>query len=465
MRNETDFTSPLALEIPTWVRSNSIGKGSFATVSLGVNRLDGRVFAVKSVDMNSGSTAQIDALENEISILRSLSSPYVVKNYSNDVTREGSAFFRNLHLEYLSGGCAAATVVSDEATLRQYTWCVVSALKYVHSKGIVHCDVKGRNVLLGPAPGVAKLADFGSARLVAIEGRGANDEEEEEKKKKKKKIFPRGSPLWMAPEVVRGESQGFESDVWSLGCTVIEMITGKPAWVDEGADTLCRIGYSSELPRLPDPLSELGLDFLEKCLRREPNQRWSCDQLLQHPFLSSAPAIKIAEYPTPRSVLLDWCDSELSEDEGEEAKHPFPDSCEWMPAAAVERIKELAATSVPNWESDGWMEVRSSGHGASEVGTELEYFDLIRGELEKGGIISESECSSTWIDPEINCNGGASGGREAKSSCHCRVEVVEGEIELAATAAGSTWRGEKGVMWTSFCSCVYGKQGFPSYGQ
>ncbi|GMH12706.1 hypothetical protein Nepgr_014547 [Nepenthes gracilis] len=383
-----------------WIRSNCLGKGSFGTVSIGISKTDGAIFAVKSVDRNSCFPAQLEALENEIRILRSLSSPYVVKYYGDDMTAEGSAVYRNLHMEYVDGGAAADLAKSggvDEEGVRQCTWCVVSALRYLHSCGIIHCDVKGRNVLLGSTPTMAKLADFGSAQ--------------EMDRAKMNKILPRGSPLWMAPEVVRGESQGFESDIWSLGCTVIEMVTGKPAWADEGADTLRRIGFSDELPQFPTRLSALGRDFLEKCLRRQPNQRWNCDQLLQHPFLRSASANRITD-SSPRSVL-NW--STLDTSEAEENSN----SGEWEISASV-RIGKLATTSAENWESDGWVAVRSfggEGHGDSdacrgsgdseEIGTSSEYLNSLR---------TEEEMRNSFADDMGGACGSRRGGWKAASS-------------------------------------------------
>ncbi|KAK9283758.1 hypothetical protein L1049_012009 [Liquidambar formosana] len=190
----------------------------------------------------------------------------------------------------------------DERVVGSYTWCILTALKYIHSRGIVHCDVKGKNVLAGPKPGFAKLADFGSAKRVSGY---ANPEEH------RTALMPRGTPLWMAPEVVRRERQGPESDVWSLGCTVIEMVTGKPAWEYSGAQAMLRVGFSNELPEFPTQLSELGRDFLEKCLRRDWRERWSCDLLLQHPFVSSN-SVEVAE-SSPRSVF-DRTAWEISED-------------------------------------------------------------------------------------------------------------------------------------------------------
>ncbi|GFY99337.1 mitogen-activated protein kinase kinase kinase 13 [Actinidia rufa] len=317
---------------PNWVRGSCIGQGSFGTVSVAVNKSDGQVFAVKSVDQRLGLESQIEALENEIRILRSVSSPWVVKYLGDDETVEdGATSFRNLHLEYMPGGTVADLVKKsgtdvEESVVRLYAWCIVSALRYVHAKGIVHCDVKGKNVLLGPTAGAAKLADFGSAMEIS----DATPAE------------PRGSPLWMAPEVVRGEYQGPESDVWSLGCTVIEMFTGLPPWEDRGCETLCRIGYSGESPDIPIQLSELGRDFVNKCLRRDPIERWSCEQLLRHPFIASSSPPDSISYSSPRCVL-DWLNSEFFDEDEEIEEDESNLSYELRTQSMRERIGKLAS--------------------------------------------------------------------------------------------------------------------------
>ncbi|GAB2214808.1 hypothetical protein Droror1_Dr00019172 [Drosera rotundifolia] len=388
MRIETDqitSSSSPATKNPIWIRKNVIGKGCFGTVSLGINRQDGRVFAVKSVNKNSCSPAQLTAIENEISILKSLSSPYIVSYLGDDTTNENHSIYRNLHLEYVSGGTVSDSGTHNEATVRRFAYCLVSALSSLHGNGIVHGDIKGRNLLIS-STGIAKLADFGTARR-ANSGQSG----------------PVGSPLWMAPETIRGESQGFEADVWSIGCTVIEMISGKPAWSDEGAETLRRIGYSSETPEMPIGLSKMGIDFVEKCLRREPKKRWSCDQLLRHPFVAGEGEI------TPRSVL-DYI--ELDDDE----EVPVADEGDlgFLGAAAVEeRIGKLASTAGAKWESEeGWVEVRG---------------------LEMGGIVSENEVFDTWMGAGV---GGTRGG-EGETSGAKISDVAEEEV---VTVAVGGWR-------------------------
>ncbi|KAI4385582.1 hypothetical protein MLD38_003590 [Melastoma candidum] len=342
----------------TWIRGKCLGTGSFATVHLAFHPTHSFFFAVKSVHTTSCLPAQLHSLDNEIHVLRSLPpSPYVVHYLGNDA----STSCRNLYLEYLPGGSLVDVTrrrggifsEADQLVVRSQVRCVVNALRHIHSNGIVHCDVKGSNVLVGSGsdPAVAKLVDFGLAiRTEDLE---------------KSKNVTRGSPLWMAPEVIRGEYIGPESDVWSLGCTLIEVVTGKPAWEDKGADTLRRIGYSSELPKFPSQLSETGSDFLEKCLRRDYGDRWSCDQLLQHPFLETGPSESVASTGaecSPRCVL-DWPETEFEEEKGEEHRR------EEYKAAARGVIGKLSRSVEPSWgmEGEGWVEVRDMGEGA-EIG-------------------------------------------------------------------------------------------------
>ncbi|KFK23344.1 hypothetical protein AALP_AAs39041U000100 [Arabis alpina] len=287
----------------SWVRGTCIGRGSFGTVNTAINKTNGEVFAVKSVDLATCLPAQTESLENEISVLKSLKPhSYIVTFLGDSFSKEETTTFRNLHLEYLQeGDVANHHVIADETLLRRYTACLVSAPSHVHSQ-----------------------ADFGSAIRIG--------------KSPATGLTPRGNPLWMAPEVIRREYQGPESDVWSIGCTVIEIVTRKPAWEDKG------IGFSDELPVFPFTLSENGCDFLDKCLKRDRSQRWSCDQLLQHPFLSQCHDLSHTE-SSPRCVL-DWVNSGFE-------------------------ICNLVTIGGVNWEFDGWVEVRN--HTSEEERARVEY--------------------------------------------------------------------------------------------
>ncbi|KAJ9698714.1 hypothetical protein PVL29_007667 [Vitis rotundifolia] len=154
------------------------------------------------------------------------------------------------------------------------------------------------------------------------------------------------------------------------------MVSGKPAWEDCGADTLFRIGFSDELPKFPAQLSDLGRDFLEKCLRREPTERWSCDQLLQHPFISSSSPNYITD-ASPRSVLDCFNFSDDDDEETELNPNPAPKNS----VSAHDRIRKLASNRGPVWESEiGW----TSGHGS--VTEQKQQRRAVVGTKEKGPI-------------------------------------------------------------------------------
>ncbi|XP_019091420.1 PREDICTED: mitogen-activated protein kinase kinase kinase NPK1-like [Camelina sativa] len=361
----SSLMSSLSPQSSSWVRGTCIGRGCFGSVSTAISKTNGEVFAVKSVDLATCLPTQSESLENEISVLRSLKPhPNIVRLLGDGHSKEGTTSFRNLYLEYLPEGDVANNAgggIKDETLLQRYTACLVSALRHVHSQGFVHCDVKARNVLVSRSS-VIKLADFGSAIRI---------------NKPTAQITPRGSPLWMAPEVIRRECQGPESDVWSLGCTIIEMFTGKPAWEDHGIDSLSRIGFPGELPVFPVTLSEMGRDFIEKCLKRDPHQRWSCDQLLQHPYLFQCHNSSPTE-SSPRCVL-DWGNSGFDLEEEEEVGR----GGEWRSElinAAMARVCNLVTTGGAIWESDGWVEVRS--HASVKEGTTMEYSGSTRVESE-----------------------------------------------------------------------------------
>ncbi|KAJ4793095.1 Mitogen-activated protein kinase kinase kinase 3 [Rhynchospora pubera] len=342
------------MEKRSWIRGNLIGSGSFGSVSLANDKSTGRIFAVKSVNPTSSSPLSILSLENEIEILKKVNSPHIVSYFGDDTTKEANLVMRrNLHMEFVPGGTVAELAVKkrglEERELRGYARCLTHALHYLHLvAGIVHCDVKGQNLLVGSGPDGAKLSDFGSAKYLADVEKGVN--------------FIGGTPYWMAPEVARGEAPSPASDVWSLGCTVLEMTTGSHPWAELGlgntdvAGLLVRIGYGGILPKYPANMSNDATDFLDKCLKFSPINRWDCEKLLRHPFLADV-AETDSTGPSPRGVL-DW-DSEEFGDENEENEYEFGDLEEELFGSAMERVSALCSEEESlEWDSDGWETVR-----------------------------------------------------------------------------------------------------------
>ena len=167
-----------------------------------------------------------------------------------------------------------------EATIKLYAKQLLSGLDYLHENKIIHKDIKGANILV-ETNGVVKLSDFGCS--IFIEKTLTLYLQEN------KDNGIQGSIPWMAPEVIRQTKYGRKSDIWSFGCTILEMITGKPPWFgynfDNSVAAIMKIGCSNEIPAIPENISTNLKDFLLECLQRDPENRSSVKNLLSHQFL------------------------------------------------------------------------------------------------------------------------------------------------------------------------------------
>ncbi|KAK3184389.1 hypothetical protein Dsin_031675 [Dipteronia sinensis] len=342
-----------------WTRGHTIGHGSSATVSLATSLLSGNVFAAKSAEL-----ADSEFLQREQKILFSLNSPHIITYKGCDITSENNKLMYNLFMEYAAGGSLTNAIRRhggggglDEPTIANYTRQILQGLEYLHSNGLVHCDIKGRNILITESG--AKIADFGCAKWQSEEVSSCG-----------------GTPMFMAPEVARGEHQGFASDIWAVGCTVIEMASGGPPWSDatDPVTVLYRIAYSCELPELPGCLSKQAKDFLSKCLRRNPKERWTTAQLLSHSFLdqyNSCATNPIQESNSstsnsPTSILDQdkiW-NSLVDETQTTSLGNPSPSSS--LNRVTDDRIRRLSSFSDGqqgpswSWDDESWITVREN---------------------------------------------------------------------------------------------------------
>ncbi|KAL9141269.1 hypothetical protein ABFS82_14G091800 [Erythranthe guttata] len=276
--------------IMSWQKGDFLGSGSFGTVYEGFTD-DGFFFAVKEVSLlgqDSQGQQSIYQLEQEISFLRELQHENVVRYLGTDKDNEKLYIF----LELVTKGSLAK--LYDKYQLRDsqvsaYTRQILSGLNYLHCRNVVHRDIKCANILVDVS-GSVKLADFGLAKVTTK----LNDIKS-----------CKGTPYWMAPEVVNQRNHGYgrAADIWSLGCTVLEMLTGHIPYSHlEGMQALFRIGRG-ELPPIPNTLSKDAQDFILKCLQVNPEDRPTAAQLLEHPFVKKPSSSSFPSPATPRYAM------------------------------------------------------------------------------------------------------------------------------------------------------------------
>uniref|UniRef100_A0A6N2NJM8 mitogen-activated protein kinase kinase kinase n=1 Tax=Salix viminalis TaxID=40686 RepID=A0A6N2NJM8_SALVM len=274
-----------------WRKGELIGCGAFGRVYMGMNLDSGELLAVKQVSIAASSAskektqAHIRELEEEVKLLKNLSHPNIVRYLGT--AREDDSL--NILLEFVPGGSISSLLGKfgsfPESVIRMYTKQLLLGLEYLHKNGIMHRDIKGANILVDNK-GCIKLADFGASKkvveLATINGAKSM----------------KGTPYWMAPEVILQTGHSFSADIWSVGCTVIEMATGKPPWSQQYQEVaaLFHIGTTKSHPPIPEHLSVEAKDFLLKCLQEVPNLRPAASELLQHPFVTG-------EYQETHSVF------------------------------------------------------------------------------------------------------------------------------------------------------------------
>ncbi|KAK5702137.1 Protein kinase of the Mitotic Exit Network, partial [Elasticomyces elasticus] len=247
-----------------------LGRGAFGSVYRALNWSTGETVAIKQISLShlqQTSATHLPALMQEIDLLKNLNHPNIVKYHGFVKSTE------NLYiiLEYCENGSLHSICKNfgkfPENLVSLYTAQVLQGLVFLHEQGVIHRDIKGANILT-TKEGLVKLADFGVATKSSTDGASVV-----------------GTPYWMAPEVIELSGASTASDIWSLGCTVIELLDGKPPYSNFAPmPALFRI-VNDDHPPLPDGLGAGVRDFLMQCFQKDPNLRVSAKKLLRHPWI------------------------------------------------------------------------------------------------------------------------------------------------------------------------------------
>ena len=307
-----------------------IGKGAHGRVYMGLDTKTQERVAVKEVSLERLRQSDISSIMGEVELLKSLNHRNIVQYLGSFQTRQ----YLYIVMELVEAGTLASMVNRGglawgagpfpEALIGFFVDQILQGLAYLHSMGITHRDIKGANILTN-SDGLVKLADFGVAAKLsngdaaisnvpaprgeeseggprddtgnsANEMRGTIREDEEDEDAAD--AAPAGTPYWMAPEVVELKNVTVASDIWSVGCVAIELLTGRPPYFDLQPLSAMYNIVQDPHPPLPTGVSAQLEDFLLQCFSKDPLQRPSAKDLTKHGWI-------IESKRTMKSILTD----------------------------------------------------------------------------------------------------------------------------------------------------------------
>ncbi|KAJ7206311.1 kinase-like domain-containing protein [Mycena pura] len=265
-----------------WIKGALLGIGSFGKVYLGMDRATGLLMAVKEVELfhcsipsQKRKKAVLGALKREIELLKDLKHKNIVQYFYSSLDDN----YFNILSEYFPAGSVSTFLRNygafEEPLARNFVRQILEGLNYLHVREVIHRHIKGTSILVDNKGGV---------KISCLRGL------------KKSNGMHRPSPrldsvFWMAPEVVKQNGHSPKADIWSVGCLVVEMLTGEHPWSAlTPMQALFKIGSSSESkPAIPSDISSRGRAFLQLTFVLDYEQRTSAAELLEHRWIRKKP--------------------------------------------------------------------------------------------------------------------------------------------------------------------------------
>ncbi|OHT09045.1 AGC family protein kinase [Tritrichomonas foetus] len=243
-----------------------IGEGTFSHVVKAYSKEHGLIVAIKVLQNNSSEYSEI---KKEISIMSHLSHPIIPKYYESFVENDSTFIV----MEYIEGTNLLEFVNNHNGipeSLAKKIFCqILSGIEYIHSKNIMHRDLKAENILINTIMNV-KIIDFGMS------------------KNSYNSLFNSfcGSVPYCAPERIVAQPYSFSADIWSLGIILFSMVACQLPFYHEDQQML-GICIVQEDPEYDDDMSPELVSLLSRILEKDPNKRICLREIIEHPFIKN----------------------------------------------------------------------------------------------------------------------------------------------------------------------------------
>jgi fused-like protein len=258
-----------------------IGEGCFGKVFKGRRKYTGQAVALKFISTRGKSEKDLKNLRQEMAILKTLKHENIILLI--DAFETASDFVVVTEFAY---GELFEIFQDDrqlpESEVQLIAQQLVRALFYLHSNRVIHRDMKPQNILIG-SNNVVKLCDFGFARAMSNKTVVLNS--------------VKGTPLYMAPELVQEQPYNHTADLWSLGVILYELFVGTPPFYTNSLYSLINL-IINDTVKYPDSMSPVFKSFLQGLLQKNPSKRLEWPALLDHPFVASS-GLSLKPSPSP----------------------------------------------------------------------------------------------------------------------------------------------------------------------
>ncbi|KAM4700965.1 serine/threonine-protein kinase Nek8 [Discoglossus pictus] len=248
-----------------------VGRGAFGIVHLCVRKADQKLVIIKQIPVEQMTKDERLAAQNECQVLKLLSHPNIIEYYENFL--EDKALM--IAMEYAPGGTLAEFIqkrcnsLLDEDTILHFFVQILLALHHVHTKLILHRDLKTQNILLDKHQMIVKIGDFGISKILSS---------------KSKAYTVVGTPCYISPELCEGKPYNQKSDIWALGCVLYELTSLKRAFEAANLPALVLKIMSGTFAPISDRYSPELRHLILSMLNLDPSKRPQLNEIMAHPI-------------------------------------------------------------------------------------------------------------------------------------------------------------------------------------